>query len=379
MKRLRSSIILRLTACLTSLLTAAASLAAAESSTANFVGTLGGKAVVAHLEIGQGSGQILGGSYFYRQIGRDIELIRNKDGRLGECPADEHYDDEGCEKSSGYWKVGMGANGVSGSWHSVDGRKSLPIALAPSKAGTAADDSDAEFLRLRLEGGKQTVVASRSANGVRWQVRKDIRSGITMPILTAGVAEPALSQVNGALKESFDQDINEALTAAEYSPNNEVLFANPRFFVVGGGVSAYYMGAAHPLYGFTVTVFDLASGKAVDMKNYFRISDPKAAKIDLRRNDLLDAVALRAFLREAQKETDGEMPCASTVTTLFGCEKSSCDQNQGFDSALIYPTDKGLAVTIDAYSEVDRGCRGEGVVLPWSAVRKAQLQVITLP
>jgi hypothetical protein len=342
---------------------------------ANFLGTLASTNIVARLDIAPNDGRIVGGVYFYRHHGRDIRLILGNDGRLAECASrNGQSNDSICEKPTGYWVVSNKGNSVAGNWTSPDGKKTFPIQLTATKPGSE------EFDRLRVENGKQTVIANEASNGIRWQVLKDHRSGVAMPFLVGGIPEPIMTKVNAGLTKIFKEEIGEALASEDYSANNKVLFANQHFFAVGGGTA--YQGGMHDLYEYRVSVFDFTTGAPVDWSAYFRYSDAKATKIDLRRDDLVDALVLRAFANQARSDPTDDLPCRRMVVEHFDCKNSVCTQDPDFplsEYMLIYPTSEGLSATVNVYNEMWRSCRNQGVVLGWAAVRKAQLQAVPLP
>lgn len=335
---------------------------------ANFLGTLASKDVVARLDIAPNDGRVVGGVYFYRHLGRDIRLILDKDGRLAECA------NSFCEKPTGYWTISNKGISIVGNWTSPNGKKTFPIQLTATKPGVD------EFDRLREENSKQTVIANESSNGIRWQVMKDHRSGVAMPVLASGIPEPIMTKVNAGLTKIFKEKIGEALSSEDYSTENRVIFVNPNFFAVGGRTT--YQGGMHDLFEYWVDVFDFTTGAPVDWSRYFRYSDAKATKIDLRRDDLIDALILRAFANQAKNDPADGFPCRGMVVEYFDCKNSVCTQDPDFPLSkylLIYPTNEGLSATANVYDEMSRNCRNQGVVLPWAAVRKAQLQAVPLP
>ncbi|MEW5782901.1 MAG: hypothetical protein ACOY6N_02175 [Pseudomonadota bacterium] len=243
----------------------------------------------------------------------------------------------------------------------------LALVAAPAMAGVP-------FVKL----------PSHTKDGVTWHVRKEKRSGMRMPFLVAGAPKEAIAKINRRLEERFTSDIETASNATEFSTENRVLFANRRYFVVGGAVHAYFSGAAHPLYRFDVAVFDLRTGDEANFWPLFRLAADANGEIGLTRTDALDALILRAYLRQAAIHANRDPNCWALVAETRGCYVEDdglawCEHAGDWTYATLYPTSQGLAVTLDIYAEQDRGCRGEGVVLPWPAVRKTLLKPVPLP
>lgn len=324
------------------------------------------------------------GRYFYRKSGRDIALIRQpgaaEDPRLRflECPASLADADTPCDRPSGYWTVAITAEAVKGHWSKSADGKPQPIELQRVPDARGEEAVEARYQALRIEGRERRTLAAKSAGPVAWKTVQDAGTRLAMPFLTQAPDAAALARINAALETSFRRQIRESLEAAEYNADNAVLFANPRYFAVGGDTAYYFQGAAHPSGGFSATTYDLHSGQEVRWAAFFRIAD--GAELDLNRKDLLAALALRRARSAAEQDKDSD--CMGMAGETYGCEGPTCRNagEIGDDPAwILYPREQGLAVDFDIYPEVARVCRGESIVIPWAELGAALRKPMPLP
>lgn len=98
---------------------------------------------------------------------------------------------------------------------------------------------------------------------------------------------------------------------------------------------------------------------------------------------------LERALRESAGDSGDEGDwCSGLLAQRYGCTGERCTMRASGASAAtpldptqwaMYPTADGLAVAPDAYNEAERGCRGEAIVVPWTAANRARVGKRTLP
>jgi hypothetical protein len=341
-----------------------------------FTGTLAGLPAVAVLRVEAGS--VRSGTYFYRRRGRDIALVSGgKMGLLLECAA-EHAEvsDEPCAGPTGVWSVTLAGDRLEGTWRASAGAENgKPISLVRVPGGPG------ETAFLRYEGTRRALfsfadVTRHERNGVAWRIVKEKLSGVTGPLLVSGPRPEVVAKVNVVLEAKLRDDAASRLAPGEFEVRHTVEFANARTFSVSTAVDWYSPGAAHPSNGFNAVTWDLTSGEKVDWSRVVRLVDAKAPKLDLARKDLLAAIAIRRILSgPGRDEEDG---CLGTALESYGCSETTCEATSlypgnasGVDTWVLFPTEAGLAVVPGSYSEAERGCRGQRIVVPWPEVRPA--------
>lgn len=343
------------------------------------------------------------GRYFYERFGRDISLWRlppdsgSPGIHLLECPPDYGSTFEPCAQPTGTWVLALTAGAsprLQGQWRpaGLAGRRAPPsqwVELIRVADYTPA----AEAFKDPYEQARQRgIQAQRQAGGQRgsliWHTMVDKRSGVTVPQFTAGAGADALARINRTLKDRWKERIGEALSAVDHDDALNVAFANPRWLALTYSFGFYYAGAAHPSSGFAVTTYDLRNGRPVDWSQWFRFTAPGPEPLSLTRRDLLAAQVLRRMSNQLAADPSPSNPedasCIQRVLEHHGCARGYCTDGQlaqGHvpDNWLIWPTDQGLAVSVDIYSESERPCRGEHVVLPWPQARAALLRPQALP
>lgn len=345
------------------------------------------------------------GRYFYERFGRDLGLwgpVPDADASgspdsliLQECAPDYGIPDAPCEQPRGSWSLTQTGSSAKGQWQvtSRTGRfVPTPVTLtrvaayAPS-AGALTDP----YEQRRLKG----IRAQRGAGGqlgpVAWDTLSDARSKVAVPQFLRGAPPAVLQRINDQLKSQWQERIGQALTALDHDDEVDVAFANQRWLALTYSVGFYYAGAAHPSNGFTATTYDLATGQTVDWTRWFRFTAPGTGGVDFERRDLLAAQALKAFAAQVTRlppdepsATSDQARCARLVLAHYACRGGLCTSGELTggrtpDGWQVWPTAQGLAIAPDVYAEVDRGCRGQPVVLPWTQVRASLLRPQPLP
>lgn len=365
-------------------------------------GTIGKNKVVLALSIDPDS-QRIEGRYFYERYGRDLSLwgpAANTEGstalQLLECPPDYSNPLEVCDKPSGTFTLQRPsqAGQLEGFWqgHALPGRRPPPGAvLKLTRAGAYNPTAEAfrdPYEQKRLKGLKPSLKAGGAMGPVSWQTLVDARSGIATPQFTRGASPTALARINTHLKKTWQERISNALTAIDHEDEVKVVFANQRWLATNHSLGAYFPGAAHPITAFSASTFDLSTGQVLDWGQWFRFTTPQSHYIDINRRDLLAAQVLKSLTAlvttGAQNEGTPDDHCAQIVLDHYQCKGGRCasvDLMGGRvpNDWMIWPTQQGLAVAPDIYSEADRACRGNEVVLPWKQARAALLRPQNLP
>ncbi len=353
--------------------------------------------------------QRIEGRYFYERYGRDLSLwgpgIDNGSGpgtviELSECPPDYSSSTEVCEKPSGTMTLRLAKDQagktarLEGTWQprTLEGRRPPPGSLLTlTRVGDYTPTAEAfqdAYEQRRLKGAQPKVTNGGQMGPVAWQNLVDARSGITVPQFTKGASPKALTSINQQLKKGWSERISNALTAVDHDDEVKVAFANARWLAITYSVGAYYPGAAHPINGFSATTYDLGTGQPVDWARWFRFTTPQSQSLDINRRDLLAAQVLKALAAQvavgAPSEGTGDDHCAQVVLEHYECKGATCASGELMGGRVpgdwqVWPLATGLAVSPDVYSEADRQCRGNEVVLPWKQVRAALMRPQDLP
>lgn len=370
-------------------------------------GQIGQNRVVMALSI-DASGQHVEGRYFYERHGRDLSLwgpaIGDAQGdaiALAECPPDYSSTTEVCDKPSGTLNLrlpkGRAAGHITqleGHWQpaSLEGRRPPPgLLLNLTRIGDYTPTAEAfqdAYEKRRLKGSQPKLSSGGQMGPVAWQNLVDARSGIAVPQFSKGAPAKVLGSINQHLKKGWSERITNALTAVDHDDEVKVVFANARWLATTYSVGAYYPGAAHPINAFSATTYDLGTGQPVDWARWFRFTTPQSQSLDINRRDLLAAQVLKALASQVAKgapsEGTGDDHCAQAVLEHYACKGALCASGELMGGRVpadwqVWPVSTGLAVSPDIYSEADRQCRGNEVVLPWKQVRAALLRPQDLP
>jgi len=370
-------------------------------------GRLGSQKVVVALTV-DSEHQALEGRYFYQRFGRDLSLWGPKAGapmgdtlQLSECPPDVVSFNEPCTEPSGTWSLQRpepsaqgSAPRLTGQWTPVGqaGRRAptgSPIELRrvgdyQASGGAMKDPYEAR----REQGIRGTTRPGGRLGPVAWQTLVDARSRVSTPQFTRGAAPEVLTRINQQLERQWRERATEALAAVDHDDELAVAFANPRWLALTYSVGFYYAGAAHPSNGFAAQTFDLATGQPVDWRQWFRFTPTGRDTLDVNRKDNLASLVIKAHMARAAQaggaEGTASEECAQMVVDHYECRGGRCahpgvTQGQTPSGWALWPTPAGLAVAVDIYPEVARGCRGEAITLPWAQARGALLRPRELP
>lgn len=284
--------------------------------------------------------------------------------------------DEPCAAPTGVWSVTLAGDRVEGTWRASERAEAgKPISFVRTPIGPG----DTAFLRYeatRRALFSFTDVSRHERSGVAWKIVKEKLSGVTGPLLVSGPRPEVVAKVNVDLEARLRDDAASRLAPGEFEVRHTVELASERTFSVSTSTGWDSPGAAHPSNGFNAVTWDLATGEKVDWSRVVRLVDAGAPKLDPVRKDLLAAVAFRRILAGPGEDEEGG--CLGAALESYGCSEKSCEATSlypgaptGVDTWVLFPTEAGLAVAPGAYSEAERGCRGERVVVPWPEVRPA--------
>jgi hypothetical protein len=344
--------------------------------------------------------QRLVGRYFDEAVGRDrllwgpaVKAIRpNHPLVLDECDPSEALPFEPCESPAARWTLPDSPTRTGGQWKAHQPKDGHPLpsegirlkrvsAYSPSASALHDPYEQARFQGIRTEtrpGGQM--------GPARWLTVRDPRSDVHTVRLTAGGTPLARQRINAQLQQQWQERVRDWLTAVDFTDDQQVVFASPRWLTVTRTYGFYFAGAAHPAGGFEVDTFDLRTGQPHRWAPMFRMVGKPGEAIDLQRTDLLPALALKAFAaRMADKATSpDDTACEALVLERYECERGQCRAPDlahapGPQDWLMWPTTAGLAVAPDIYPEAARACRGTHVVLPWPEVRATLVRQQPLP
>ncbi|HIV70757.1 MAG TPA: hypothetical protein H9903_07505 [Candidatus Aquabacterium excrementipullorum] len=366
-------------------------------------GRLAGQPIVLALyknEQGQWTGR-----YFYERFGRDLGLWGPTAAQVGsdtpaalvlqECKPDYGVADIPCERPSGNWSLTLSGAIAKGQWQAVGMTvKAPPVPVTLTRVADYTPTGEAladAYEQRRLKGIRPQRGPGGQQGPVAWETLSDARTKVATPQFTRGAAPAVLQRINDQLKAQWQDRVSQALTAIDHDDQVDVAFANRRWLATIYSVGFYYADAAHPSNGFTASTYDLSTGQAVDWSRWFRFTAPGAEPVDFDRRDLLAAQALKAFAAQVVElppdkpaDTSDQARCARLILAHYACQGSRCTSGELTGGRVpegwqVWPTAQGLAVAPDVYAEVDRGCRGQAVTLPWAQARASLLRPQPLP
>lgn len=370
--------------------TATGAVYAADASD-SYVGTLGKSPIALRLyELDQARV----GRYFYRSQGVDIGLVQaGKPGQFIECPLGGGNDEpKTCDAPTGYWTLSIDGDVVKGNWRkTANAAQTLPVEL---KRATITCDarfnehsaSERAYECLRSDGPTQMLARKGHSDdgATAWQFVREKRSGATMVQLSAAPNQDEMRAVNALLERGFRENISAALASLPGGStwcDSKVSFANARFFTVDETCGWDWPGAAHPSSSWHSTTYDLMTGKALDWSRIFRFPPADTKTFDYAKGDDLVSMVLR---KAAQERGGDEGNCLTQGLASYECKGTQCTNwahygDKTWNGMLeLAPRKQGLFAAL-SYSEADRACRGEGVTLPWTDVRKVMVAPVGMP
>ena len=346
--------------------------------------------------------QRLVGRYFDEAVGRDrllwgpaVKAIApGQPLVLDECDPSEALPFEPCESPAARWTLPDTPAHTGGQWKARQPKDGHPL---PSEAirlqrvsgyipsASALNDP---YEQARFKGISRSTRPGGQMGPVRWLTVVDPRTQVSTLQLTAGGTPAARQRINATVAQQWRERVQAWLTAVDYTDEQKVAYASPRWLTITRTDGFYFAGAAHPSGGFEVTTYDLRTGQPWAWAPMFRMASTPGEPLDLQRPDLLTALTLKAFAarkaEQARRTADDAPLCDDLVLERYQCERGQCRAPDvahppGPQDWLMWPTAQGLAVSPDIYPEAARSCRGEHVVLPWAEVRATLVKKQALP
>lgn len=270
-------------AALLGLLLATASRGAAQSVTGLFRGTLGGQAIV--LQLGGPDGS----RYFYVRKGLDITLeVKKAGGDLAlteRVPSWAQAADGQYGQITGHLRLTAGATGLSGTWSSPDGGRTLPVRLARVNAATEglALPPSPGLLRRRAEEPyvflklNHALTPAPAKGGLNWW--REPLSGLAYPRLPAGepgnaaLQDRQLEAAADALECRSDLGSKDQGTQAGWEQTTAVTYRSARLLSLRDDVTLY-CGGAHPDAYTDGLTLDRRTGRALGVTDLWpRLSE----------------------------------------------------------------------------------------------------------
>jgi len=189
--------------------------------------------------------------------------------------------------------------------------------------------------------------------------------------LTQAPNAAAMQAINNELRLSFGNDIIKTLTSNSYGYHYKVAFANKNMLAIDSeGCKSWGSGSVRCEW--SSTTYDLASGKAIDWRDFLRF--PTTTPFDYERGKDFVSLVLRTAKQEANDCLDFQAD--------LGCKGSVCSRKvdwRDFWYGQLPPRKEGLFVAFPFNCGPDKAnCVGEGVILPWRQVRPLLLHPLPL-
>lgn len=338
-----------------------------------YAGTLGKREVVAQFDL-DAQGSPVQASFFYRDTGKDIVLYYDAthDEYLACVPTwREDETTDGCAEPGAYWKVMLSPGLAVVDWRA--GAADAPQRTVLTKVQAAAGaDPDAQLDALRL-AGPRLAGPVQGKGAVRWRMLTEPRSRVSMPFLVRSPSPAATRAINAELEKRFQGQIlmalfNTARPDGEADFSNKVFITGTRYLAVAESTNAY-SGGAHGSFDFSVDVFDLRSGRAVDLRSRYHI----VSFAQKGRNTAGLSLSEQALAqRQVSSYADSK---ESYWRDGIACWETAADEGLSNPSMrwifmepsswTVFPVAEGLAIAYGNFAESMRGCRGDYRVIPW--------------
>jgi hypothetical protein len=328
-----------------------------------FVGTIGSSAVVMTLN-SYGDTDAFG-YYYYRRVGRDIELSGSKRGTTWTLT--ERAGKVG-EPDRATLSFSLTPGRVTGAWKDAKSGRSLPVtlrAVTPSdltalKLGGAQSNTWARgnpYEALRFDAPFK-VSSTQTLAGKRAQWVTEPKSGVRLPRLPGESAA-----VNDALQLEHLKAANAALSCIldDYEHSAKLELYSGRLVSVSA-TTGFYCGGAHPDNSNDNFTVDLQSVRTLEIEDLYRFTGVKRETNPER--DGFEAYA------QARAATVRKLILAQDGTLLKGLDPS-CKEVYDDNSALTYftwyLTPRGLVVQ-SSLPHVAAACEKD-YLLPYAALR----------
>jgi hypothetical protein len=330
-----------------------------------YVGTLGTSAVVVQFQ--RYSDADASATYFYRRIGRDIEMNGSAQGNVWTLT--ERIPDAGGGDRATV-KLTFGTNSATGTWTDLKKKNSslavrlqraTPADLAALKLGggaqVAAWRSGDPYNALRFDAPFKTV-DMQTVGGKRVQWLTEPKSSVRLPRLPGESAA-----VNDALTLEHLKASSDALSCPldDYEHNATLQLYSARLVSVSATV-AYYCGGAHPATGNDNYTVDLRTGRALELDALYRFTTLPATRDENSQAYANYWEAVGATLRKLILAQDGTLLKGLDA----GCKDVYTD-NSPLEYASWYLNARGLVVQSNL-PHVAAGCEND-YTLPYTSLR----------
>lgn len=287
-------------------------------------------------------GSALVGRYYYRRSLQELYL------RAEAATPTRWSETDAAGRRTGTLEMACSGDTLTGTWRSLDGRRSLPIS-----ARKAPPDVDHDTVRTRdLKPDRATTQAfeSRFFDAIEHSA---ITGVATVSLWGDG---PGITRINQGLWQQARDHMAEALSCKgegrmergvkhgyEYGWSQQVAAWNDRYVVITTGYGGY-CGGAHPYSGTDASVFDTGTGVEVAPATWLLPTYRESI-------DLQTPLGRLLIGRYLSKE-DGETECLDKVAA---------------NGHRMHPVREGLVFEVAATAYVYTPCTRD-VTVPWSQV-----------
>ena len=266
---------------------ASGSAGAGEGPDGVFAGTVGKASVVACFSPGAPA------TYYYAKLGKDIGLVRRRDGTWVETRGDaaEAEEEEAAggsaggqgsadgPGSTGTWRLTAGrADRLIGAWTSPDGRRSLPISMTRTARTVSGECPTEAYNGVRMARVVRVPGKEQATAGLRTRAFTALGKSVKGFELLGDAPESkelqrAIEALHRALIGQYYECVGSAATGdreADFSGALGLDVVTEHFVVVKQHVE-YDCGGPYPDDDSDHIVFDRATGKKVDIARWLTV------------------------------------------------------------------------------------------------------------
>lgn len=288
------------------------------------------------------------GRYYYRDQWQDLLLVPDSRHSLRWNEVDP------AGRVTGYWTLNCHARTLSGVWTSTDHKRSAPI-----EADIALDE---EYMTAKVTPITPVVVPQRRMQDSRYELIAfpKLKSFYTIRLkgdslgirkINDNLWTDLLTNFREAMKCTVANQGYKVMKAGElfnYDVYNDVVALNRKYLVVSLGTQFLCPGNPHPYSDSRVSVFDLESGKAEQMKTWFALTYQDAPT---------KTGALGRLVRTQYDKQRGDVEDAN-----------ECFNNVDYNVGWTYPSAAGMNFVVAADWYGASNCN-EHVTIPFDQIR----------
>lgn len=342
------------------------------------------------VQLNQGEGAEVFGTYFYFKHLHDLELQGKRDGK-GLHLEVRSRDDVVSER----WELHQKDGALEGEWSA--GKRSLPVRLqrVDLKALRAGRDGEryrrvdgdvGGFDALRVSELSLEKSRTQQFQGHRLQWWREPRTGMELFTVESGIEEPARARVNRILNQRLWRSTVDALQCRSMPNGDFDQSVTPhlldRRFLSVSVSSSYYCGGAHPDSNDSPLTVDVRSGRELALEDvlwlgkgepprsagYGDFDSPGYKRLNAYRESMLVPWTIKTLTGlhpdEMAKPTDEREDCDYTDPNVWG-------------TSIWYLTPKGLYLG-PYFARVARACEyPEWSLVPWKLVERHPGQALT--